>query len=112
MKQLEKRLKLEYEEELKSVLRIALGSIEQRGPTVDLLSDSTNVEKQIIEFFKTWNTKPTLFHKKTTESTNIHEKILLFILIGIHATSSLGSKLIYLSKLGLNERVETTGVKS
>lgn len=53
LKQLERRLKSEFEDELKSALRIAIDSIEQRGPTVDLLSDPTNVEKQIISYFKT-----------------------------------------------------------
>jgi hypothetical protein len=53
MKLLKKRLQQEYQDELKSVLRIALDSIQHRGPAVDLLADSTDVEKQIILQFTT-----------------------------------------------------------
>ena len=53
LKQLERRIRNESQEDLKAVLRIALESIKHRGPSVDLLSDSTNVEKQIISFFQT-----------------------------------------------------------
>jgi ribonuclease HI len=44
-----------WEEELKQALVIALQSIQNRGPQIDLLTDSTQVEKNIIQLFQQQN---------------------------------------------------------
>lgn len=44
-----------WEEELKQALVIALQSIQNRGPQIDLLTDSTQVEKNIIQLFRQQN---------------------------------------------------------
>jgi len=47
--------KMVWEQELKQALVIALQSIQNRGPQIDLLTDSTQVEKNIIQMFQQQN---------------------------------------------------------
>ena len=41
-----------WQQEMKQTLAIALDSIENRGPFIDLLTDATQVEKHIVTIFK------------------------------------------------------------